>query len=246
MSGSVVVPREWLEKLKRGHYYCEDPWYSCPKHEEGCANAGKGTECDCGADEWNAEIDRMLSLSPSPAGEAVAFTTMNYSDALKRGIIVNAAPSGEALADELAQVKELHRHDRSIPLTHDDLERIIAALRSQPEADGYAVVQADGYFVGAWQTQEMAENVQKRDKKSTVKSFAFVDSPPAVAVQGWAVVGPDGTTHSVTPNDTEEYAWQEFSEGSNWRTKDRTPDEWKAKGYRTIPVLITAAEGSAK
>lgn len=59
------------------------------------------------------------------------------------------------------------------------------------------------------------------------------------AAQGWAVFGPDGTVMSVTPEDSEEYAWQEFTEGSNWRTQKRTPDDWKSQGYTCERVTIT-------
>ena len=52
-----------LEQLytlaKRPHYYCEDPWYSCPKAPEGCANEYAGTECNCGADEHNAMVEEV-------------------------------------------------------------------------------------------------------------------------------------------------------------------------------------------
>ena len=50
-----------LERSKRGHYYCEDSWYSCPKAEDGCADNSRGIDCDCGADELNAEIDAYLA-----------------------------------------------------------------------------------------------------------------------------------------------------------------------------------------
>ena len=46
---------------RRYHTYCEDSWYSCPKHPDGCANDKAGPECDCGADEINAEIDEILA-----------------------------------------------------------------------------------------------------------------------------------------------------------------------------------------
>lgn len=52
---------EALESNKRKHYYCEDRWYSCPKHEDGCANDSDGNECNCGADEVNAEIDSAIT-----------------------------------------------------------------------------------------------------------------------------------------------------------------------------------------
>jgi len=49
-----------LREAKRRHYYCADPWYSCPKADGGCANEALDDECDCGADEWNARIDAKL------------------------------------------------------------------------------------------------------------------------------------------------------------------------------------------
>ena len=52
---------EVLESNRRTHYYCEDTWYSCPKHEDGCANDSEGDECNCGADEVNAEIDQAIT-----------------------------------------------------------------------------------------------------------------------------------------------------------------------------------------
>mgnify|MGYP000273836297 CR=1 FL=1 len=51
---------EVLKNNRRTHHYCEDTWYSCPKHEDGCANDSEGDECNCGADEANAEIDQAI------------------------------------------------------------------------------------------------------------------------------------------------------------------------------------------
>jgi hypothetical protein len=49
------------KKAKRPHFWCDgDNWFSCPKAQEGCANDAAGTECNCGADERNAEIDAKL------------------------------------------------------------------------------------------------------------------------------------------------------------------------------------------
>ena len=62
---------ERLASLARmSHYVCEDRWYSCPKHEDGSANEDKAPdECDCGADERNAEVDalaaELLALLPA-------------------------------------------------------------------------------------------------------------------------------------------------------------------------------------
>lgn len=50
-----------LEKYGyRGHYYCEDGWYSCPKARDGCDDDSVGPDCNCGADDHNAAIDAIL------------------------------------------------------------------------------------------------------------------------------------------------------------------------------------------
>ena len=61
-----------VEKLKLTHETCEDPWYSCPKSEEGCANDNQGDECTCGADYHNEKVnetlehlDKLISLRES-------------------------------------------------------------------------------------------------------------------------------------------------------------------------------------
>jgi len=46
-----------LDNNRQTHYYCEDTWYSCPKHHQGCSNDSERDECNCGADEANIEID---------------------------------------------------------------------------------------------------------------------------------------------------------------------------------------------
>lgn len=53
---------EQLVKSKRPHDYCEDSWYSCPKATDGCANDDAGDKCNCGADDFNAELTRILNL----------------------------------------------------------------------------------------------------------------------------------------------------------------------------------------
>ena len=51
----------FLENSKRSHHYCEDCWYSCPQHPEGCCDHSKGPDCDCGADEYNESVDELIS-----------------------------------------------------------------------------------------------------------------------------------------------------------------------------------------
>ena len=52
---------EALENNRQTHNYCEDSWYSCPKHEDGCANDSEGDECNCGADNVNAQFDKAIN-----------------------------------------------------------------------------------------------------------------------------------------------------------------------------------------
>lgn len=42
------------------HYECEDCWYSCPKSESYCHHESGETECNCGMDKTNSEIDALL------------------------------------------------------------------------------------------------------------------------------------------------------------------------------------------
>ena len=58
---ALKLALETLESNKQTHYYCEDTWYSCPQHEDGCANESTGDECNCGANEANAEIGKAIT-----------------------------------------------------------------------------------------------------------------------------------------------------------------------------------------
>ena len=58
---ALKLALEALENNRKTHHYCEDTWYSCPKHEDGCANDSEGDECNCGADKANAEIDKAIT-----------------------------------------------------------------------------------------------------------------------------------------------------------------------------------------
>ena len=58
---AMKMALEALDNNRRNHYYCEDTWYSCPKHEDGCANDSEGNECNCGADKANQEIDFAIT-----------------------------------------------------------------------------------------------------------------------------------------------------------------------------------------
>lgn len=49
------------EMAIESHYYCDDCWYTCPKHPEGCCNDEKPDECDCGAEEHNKKVEKTYS-----------------------------------------------------------------------------------------------------------------------------------------------------------------------------------------
>lgn len=52
---------KWIRTQRRFHYSCDDTWYACPKSEDGCADSRQGDECNCGADEFNQELDRHIT-----------------------------------------------------------------------------------------------------------------------------------------------------------------------------------------
>lgn len=56
--------KELIEAIKklayRGHYTCEDSWYSCPLSEDGCANDLAGDECNCWA-MYNEEMGVLFN-----------------------------------------------------------------------------------------------------------------------------------------------------------------------------------------
>ena len=50
-----------LARLKMPHYSCDDPWYSCPKSSEGCANEFAGEECTCSTDWLNGKVEQIIA-----------------------------------------------------------------------------------------------------------------------------------------------------------------------------------------
>ena len=55
----IATLRKALEKTRQTHSYCEDTFYCCPKQIDYCGNDESG-ECNCGADDVNAIIDKAL------------------------------------------------------------------------------------------------------------------------------------------------------------------------------------------
>jgi hypothetical protein len=76
---------EALENNRRTHYYCEDTWYSCPKHEDGCANEAEGDECNCGADKANQEIDKAITAIKQARSAPYVASPRVQEPAIKQG-----------------------------------------------------------------------------------------------------------------------------------------------------------------
>ena len=76
-------PEVWelLKESRRGHYYCEDSWYSCPLAEGGCADARQPkAKCNCGASEWNARVEAALAAPPiEPVGMREALEMLRWA-----------------------------------------------------------------------------------------------------------------------------------------------------------------------
>ena len=49
-----------LEALKIRHRDCDDGWYRCPKHPDGCLNDAEGADCNCGAERHNTKVDEII------------------------------------------------------------------------------------------------------------------------------------------------------------------------------------------
>ncbi len=81
---ALKLALEALENNRRKHYYCEDTWYSCPKHEDGCANDAEGDKCNCGADKTNQQIDKAITAIKqaleAPVQEPVAWLCHPFGD----------------------------------------------------------------------------------------------------------------------------------------------------------------------
>jgi hypothetical protein len=71
---------EALENNRQTHLYCEDTWYSCPKHEDRCANEFEGNECNCGADEANVEIDAAIQAGKQAIAELESQEPVAWAD----------------------------------------------------------------------------------------------------------------------------------------------------------------------
>lgn len=51
-----------VDSLKKGHYECDDCWYSCPKSGNCADDTLDDDECNCGVDRENARLDAIKSM----------------------------------------------------------------------------------------------------------------------------------------------------------------------------------------
>jgi hypothetical protein len=92
---------EALENNKQTHYYCDNTWYSCPKHEDGCANEFESDECNCGADKINAEFDKAITAIKEALAKEKALQAL-HSENERLGLYKDAyaQPEQEPVGDE--------------------------------------------------------------------------------------------------------------------------------------------------
>lgn len=57
----VILIQQLAQMAKMDHRWVdEDNWYSCPKAPDGCSDDEQGTECNCGADNFNVKVAELL------------------------------------------------------------------------------------------------------------------------------------------------------------------------------------------
>lgn len=125
---------EAMEKSKRPHAYCEDTWYSCPKHEEGCADVRQGDECNCGADSVNLKLQKPINACKEALAELQQQSAMQQLEIMRlRKALSSANLELLDVIDSINQDKVHHDGDDfhetlnkcdkalSTPATYDDL-----------------------------------------------------------------------------------------------------------------------------
>ena len=179
---------EALENSKRTHYYCEDTWYSCPKHEEGCANESEGDECNCGADEVNVRIESAITalraaLAEPEQEQPVAIVEQLWAIIDDIDTYSDAAKSDDELYRRLVESRQADRWKTGIttdgyslnipgcsaptprtrsPLPLKDVERLIyEETKINPNvADDRELL---GYIVNAVRAIERAHGIKEQE-----------------------------------------------------------------------------------
>ena len=138
-----------LESNRRTHHYCEDTWYSCPKHEDGCANDSESDECNCGADKANAGIDKAITAIKEALAQPEQELTAKLQRLLREdGYLTNgqAWDLAEKIAPFCAHSKEWQ------DLTDEEmreLEKQFEAERVRTSDEEYLIIYPSAYW--EWQ-----------------------------------------------------------------------------------------------
>jgi len=115
-----------LESSKRSHYYCEDTWYSCPKHEEGCSNDAEGDECNCGADKENDILEKAITA----LREALAGDNMSPTEQAEQEPVAEII--GFERTNDIRGVKRIPRIKWNVPLWEDESPLQLGNLYAAP------------------------------------------------------------------------------------------------------------------
>ena len=113
---ALKLALEALENNKKKHDYCEDTWYSCPKHEDGCANDSEGDECNCGADNVNAQFDKaIIAIKEALAQPEFVLNGIDCSCGRKWRVVNNTLTASEQPEQEPVAWQVKYRDDEGIP-----------------------------------------------------------------------------------------------------------------------------------
>jgi len=122
----------FLESSLRNHNYCEDGWYSCPKAQDGCYNDDIGTECNCGADKYNEEANKLISKIKSQQNP-----NNKYENSIRYKVLVADIVYLDGLVVKNRYVVEEYRPDNFFDLINtyeiisEDKENRILRLKTK-------------------------------------------------------------------------------------------------------------------
>jgi hypothetical protein len=147
---AMTLALEALENNRQTHHYCEDPWYSCPKDEDGCANDSMGHECNCGADKANAEIDKAITSLRQAIAEAEKQKPYGWAYESHGRFTCNAHPifwktrKAETHTEDFWEEIPLYRspQPKREPLTFEQVEDCFPEGAIFAEQDGWLRVSA--------------------------------------------------------------------------------------------------------
>jgi hypothetical protein len=110
------------------HYYCDDPWYTCPMNPEGCANEADGNECNCGAIEEHQKrkdfiSDLLASERQRCVEEILGGLLMELKEAKKDGKYYEKEYGGDKNDPRIRVNYMIHRVEEAIDQAKHNLEQ---------------------------------------------------------------------------------------------------------------------------